>query len=207
MKSKTILLILVCAIAVLLIYAMDWFRLMYLSTPWDQLGETPITPAQVIFFNADTPNVIGYVEQETGENITCAQAVAYVETAAGEMYRCCNTAEKISCMAGDFSPDIPPRDPVCTDGLRLAFGLPASLPDVKDYEAYGNCSEDGNPKLTVVQLDANGRILWKTLNGWEPQVLTGILRCILGPALVLIAARALYVARKRPDPDRQIRRW
>jgi hypothetical protein len=207
MQSKTVLLILFCGIFLLLIYAVNWFHIMYRLTPWDRLGETPVIPVQIIYFVADTPNIIGYLEPETGESVTCAQAVAYVSTTAGKNYRCCDAGQRISCLAGDFSTEIPATDPACTDRLRLAFGVPDSLTGVNDYEASGDCTEGGNPQLTVVQLDAENRIQWKAVSGFQTQVLNGVLRCILGPALILLAAWAFYTSRKKADPDRQIRRW
>lgn len=207
MRGKTVLPVLLCGIIVLLIYAVDWFSLIYRLTPWQRLEETPVIPAQINYFVADTPNLIGYLEQDTGANITCAQSVAYLQMDTGEMARCCNAEGRIYCLAGDFSTEIPPADAACTDRLRAAFGVPASLPEAKDYKAYGDCSESGNPQLTVVQLDASNRILWKTVSGFRLQILNGFLRCILGPALLALAAWSLYNSRKKPDPNQQLRRW
>jgi hypothetical protein len=115
-KNRNGLIILVCIAAAVLIYSIDFFKLDYRMTGWEQFGESPVTPARIQYFVADTPNLIGF-KDTGGESVSCAETVAYVETEAQETYRCCDTGDRIACLAGNFSTDIPPSDEACNNRI------------------------------------------------------------------------------------------
>jgi hypothetical protein len=186
-KNRTGLVILVSLTIIILIYSIDGFKLYERLTGWRQFGETPIPVSQIRYFNADTPNFIGYTEPDSGERLSCATTVAYMRTAAGDEYRCCDSGTKISCVAGDFSTEIPVTDEACTGRLREIFGIPAVPDGALDFQAYGMCPEGRVGAITLAQVDDTGRILWKRLDASAIAVLVSALKCILSPLLFLLA--------------------
>ena len=161
MNKRNILLIIVCAIGILLIYFIDLFKLNYRLTGWEEFGEAPVVVNHVEYFVANTPNIIGYTDHGLGEEVTCYEAVAFVESDTGETYRCCDAGERISCLQGDFSSDIPATDEKCVSELQEIFGVPGTLPGSNEYHLFGSCSGGRFAELTVVQLDDNGAIRWR----------------------------------------------
>jgi hypothetical protein len=204
-KNRNGLIIVVCAVAIILIYSVDIMKLTYKMTDWQSFGQTPVTVSQVQYFLAEAPNVIGYSEPG-GSQVSCATTVAYVKTSSEETYRCCDTGDIISCLARDFSSDIPAMDEACLNGLREAFAIPSTLPGATDYQLYGSCSGDGASELTVTQVDANGQILWKFVNAGNILILSSTLRCILAPALLILII-ILVVATVRSAPREPIPRF
>jgi hypothetical protein len=190
-KNRNGLLILVCIAAAVLIYSIDFFRLDYRMTGWEQFGESPVTPARIQYFVADTPNLIGF-KDIGGESVSCAETVAYVETEAQETYRCCDTGDRIACLAGKFSTDIPPSDDACNNSLRGLLGIPASVAGTKDYQVFGNCAGGSQADVTVVQVDSDGQILWKFINVNTLAVVSSALRCVLGPILLGLAGWIIF---------------
>jgi len=205
MNRKNIILIAACVVAVLLIYTVDLFKLNYRMAGWNDFGETPVKIDHVQYFVADTPNVIGYTDHTLGQKVTCFEAVAYVETDTQEKYRCCDTGEQISCYAGDFSSDIPPVDDQCVAELQSMFGVPPAPAGAKEYTSYGNCSGGEAVELTVMQLDNDGKIQWKYVKTNSIQIANSVLRCILGPALLLLVGWVIYgiYQRKTAEPVRR----
>ncbi|MEW6241708.1 MAG: hypothetical protein AB1564_12950, partial [Chloroflexota bacterium] len=201
-KSKNMLVALVCVIAVILLYSVDIFKLNYRLVGWKQFGETPGTINSIRYFMADTPNVIGYTEPDSGERVSCAEAVVFVETDTRAPYRCCDTGERTSCLAGDFTSDIPAADEECTTSLRDIFGIPASMAGTRDYRMFGSCPDGGEAEITVVQLHDNGQILWKSVNATRIAVVSNALRCLLAPLFLGIAIWAVWVMiqRKKAEP-------
>lgn len=200
-RNRNTLVVLISAIAVLLIYTVDIFKFNYRLKGWEQFGQIPVAAGRVQYFMTDTPNVIGYREPDSGETVRCAETIAFVETDAQAPYRCCDTGERISCLAGDFSSDIPAADEECTNSLREIFGIPASLAGAKDYKIYGNCPAGGEAEVTVVQLDDNRQILWKSVNATRIGVVSSALKCVLGPLLSFIAIRTIMVMFQRKKPE------
>ena len=189
------LIILISALAILLFYTVDIFKLSYRLEDWQTFGEMPVAVREVQYFMADTPNLIGYPEPGSGTTVSCSTSVAYVETASGETYRCCDTRDKISCLAGNFSNEIPVVDEECTDSLKQAF----SIPDNPAYQFYGSCSDADAIQLTIVQLDDSGQILWKFLNVEDIQLSISTLRCVVAPLLfILIIVILIMAARSIP---------
>ena len=127
MSKKNIILIATLAVLVLLIYGVDLFKLNYRLVGWNEFGEPPITISHIQYFVADTPNIISYLDRSVGEEVTCYEAVAFVESDANETYRCCDTGDRISCLRGDFSSDIPSSDEQCVSELKSIFGVPDTL--------------------------------------------------------------------------------
>lgn len=191
--------------AALLIYSTDLFKLAYRAAGWEAFGDVPVAVGRVQYFVADTPDIIGYTEPDSGERVSCAVTVAYVETEAGKTHRCCDTGKKISCLAGDFTREIPPADDECLRGLSAMFGVPDSLANVKDYQVFANCSS-GASSLTAVQIDNNGRILWKSFEGEQIGFTESVLKCVLGPLLLLLAGWIVF-ATMRGQPREPIRRF
>ena len=192
MSKRNILLIVVCGIAVILIYTIDLFKLNYRMTGWEEFSGAPVAISHVQYFLADTPNLIGYTDHALGEAVTCSQSVAFVGTDAKESYRCCDTGEQISCLEGDFTSDIPPADEKCVAELQNIFGVPVALEGSKEYQLYGSCSGGRFADLTVMQLTHDGRILWKLVEVSSIQTTTSVLRCVLGPLLLLVILYILY---------------
>ncbi|MEW5941305.1 MAG: hypothetical protein AB1750_16700 [Chloroflexota bacterium] len=207
LKDKNALTIGACMVALLLIYSINIFRLAYLLAPWESFGETSVVPARLLYFVNDTPDIIGYAEKDTGQRVECAEAVAYLGTDSGETYRCCQAERRVSCVAGDFASDIPPADPACAQTLSETFGVPASLAEARDYQIYGACPDSGPSELTVAKINAEGQIKWKSVSLFGPSLVSGALRCLLAPALLAYAIWTFVNARRKPDPDRQIRKW
>lgn len=204
-KNKNGIIILICLFAVILIYSIDPLKLSFRKAAWETFAPAPVEIARVDYFIADTPDVIGYVEPGSGEMVSCTTTVAYVSTAAGETYRCCDTGNRSSCLAGDFSSDIPAEDPECTHSLQNALGIPATLEGVQDYHLFSSCAEGGDAGLTVTQLGGSGTLLWKHLDVGGVARLNSGLRCILAPFLVLMAI-ALSVITLRNRPTEAIRK-
>ena len=192
MSKKNIVLIATLAVLVLLIYGVDLFKLNYRLVGWNEFGEPPITISHIQYFVADTPNIISYLDRSVGEEVTCYEAVAFVESDANETYRCCDTGDRISCLRGDFSSDIPSSDEQCVSELKSIFGVPDTLAGAKEYQFYGECSGGRFAELTVVQLDDHGMIRWKNAKVSGIQVVASALRCVLGPALLLVILYMLY---------------
>lgn len=192
MNKKNILLIAVLLLLSLSIYAVDLFKLTYRLADWKQFGEAPIAIDHIEYFVADTPNIIGYTDHALGEEITCFEAVAFVETDSGEPHRCCNADGRISCLAGDFSSDIPQTDEGCIAELRGIFGVPDSLAGTKEYQFFGSCQGGRFAELTVIQLDEKGAIQWKHVRVDAIQLVTSVLRCVVGPLLLLAGLYILY---------------
>ena len=193
---------LLCLLAITLIYAVNIFPIAYNLTSWKSFGDLPIDTSRLAYFVADTPNVIGYREPGAADPVTCVEAVAFVEASGGDIIRCCQTETKtVSCLQGDFSADIPPSDEACVGRMRETFGVDASL------QVFADCPEGGNPEMTVAQMDAQDRITWKTLRMNELSIVSIALRCALAPLLLGLAVRSAITLRRTPDPSRQIRRW
>jgi hypothetical protein len=205
MNKKNVLLITVCAILALLVYSVDLFKLNYRLTDWKAFGDTPVTVSHIQYFVADTPNVLGYTDHLLGKQVTCTGAVAFVETDSNKTYRCCDTQQEISCIEGDFSSDIPSADKECAAVLQKIFGVPDTLAGANQYQAFGVCSRAGAAGLSVVQLDGNGRILSKSMDVNSIQIAISVLRCVLGPILVLIIGWVIYgiYQRKTAEPVRR----
>ncbi len=206
MSKKNILTITMVGILVLLIYAADLFKLNYRLANWEEFGDAPVLISHIQYFVADTANIIGYTDRVLGKEVTCSEAVAFVETAPGESYRCCDTREQISCLKGDFSSDIQPTNEQCIAELRELFGVPETHAGSREYQLYGECSGGRFAELTVVQLDTNGIIRWKHVKADTIQVMTSALRCVGGPALLLVVLYILYkfYQEKTAQPVRRI---
>lgn len=206
MNKKNILLIAALLLPVILVYTVDLFKLAYRLAGWEQFGEAPVAIAHIEHFVADTPNIIGYTDHALGEEVTCFEAVAFVESEAGEPYRCCNADGRISCLAGDFSSDIPQTDEGCVAELRGIFGVPDSLAGAKEYQFFGDCQGGRFAELTVVQLDGNGAIQWKHVRVEGIQVAVSALRCVVGPLLLLAVLYILYrfYQERTAEPVRRI---
>ena len=201
LKNRSVKFILLCLLAVVLIYAVDIFPLAYNLTAWKQFGTLPIKPARLVYFVADTPNLIGYREPGASEPVTCAESVAYLETTGGDITRCCQAETKISCLPGDYTPEMHPSDETCVSTMRETFGVAGSL------QVFAECPEGGNPQMTVVQMNADGQITSKTMTMFELSTINSALRCVLAPLLLGLAVRAAIIMRRKPDPSRQLRRW
>jgi hypothetical protein len=149
--------------------------------------------------------VIGYTDHTLGQKVTCFEAVAYIETDTNEKYRCCDTGEMISCYAGDFSSDIPPVDAECVAQLQTIFGVQASLTGAKEYTSYASCSGGDAVELTVMQLDNDGKIQWKNVKTNSIQIANSVLKCLIAPALLLLAGWVIYgmYQRKTAEPVRR----
>ena len=206
MSKKNILLLTILAVLALLVYAIDLFKLNYRLADWKEFGEPPVLISHVQYFIADTPNIISYLDRSIGENVTCFEAVAFVEADTGESYRCCDAGEQVSCLMGDFSSDIPDNDEKCVSELIDIFGVPDTFAGAKEYQIYGDCLGGRFAELTVMQLDDTGRILWKHVKVDAIQVMTSALRCVVGPALLLVIAYILYkfYQEKTAQPVRRI---
>lgn len=205
MNQKNIILIATCVAAALLIYTVDLFKLNYRMTNWNDFGETPVKIDHVNYFVADTPNVLGYTDHTLGQQVTCFEAVAFIETDTQEKYRCCDTGDLISCYAGDFSSDIPPVDTECIAELQSIFGVPPSFTGAKEYTSYASCSGGKAVELTVMKLDNNGKIQWKNVKTNSIQIANSVLKCLLGPALLLFVGWFFYgiYQRKKAEPVRR----
>lgn len=206
MNKKNILLITVCAILVLLVYTIDLFKLNYRLADWEEFGDASLLISHVQYFYADTPNIIGYTDRTLGKYVTCSETVAFVETDSQQTFRCCDTRETISCLAGDFSSDIPTDDEQCVTELRHIFGVPETLAGSKEYQFYGSCSGGRFAELTVVQLDEDGMLRWKHVKVDTIQVMTSALKCVVGPILLLVILYVLYkfYQEKTAQPVRRI---
>jgi hypothetical protein len=110
MSRRNILLLAICAFLLLLVYTVDLFKLNYRLTGWKEFGNTPFVVSHIQYFDADTPNIISYLDRTLGKEVTCHEAIAFVETDAQETQRCCNADGTVSCLQGDFSSDIPSAD-------------------------------------------------------------------------------------------------
>lgn len=204
-KRKTFLVI-VCAILALLIYSLDLFKLNYRMTDWQEFGDAPINISHIQYFVGDTPNVLGYTDHMLGKQVTCTEVVAFVQTDTGEPYRCCDTRSEISCIKGDFSSDIPDMDEKCIAELQSIFGVPDTLTGSREYLSYGSCSGGRFAELTVVQLDDNGRIQWKYVEVAPLQITNSVLRCVVGPGLLLIVLWVIY-GTFRGKPNERVRKF
>ena len=202
LKNRSVQFMLLCLLAIALIYTVNIFPLAYNLTSWKSFGDLPIKSSRLVYFVADTPNVIGYRERGAPEPVTCAESVAYLETSAGDITRCCQTETKtISCLPGDYAPEIPATDETCISTMRTSFGVDESL------QVFAECPEGGNPRMTVVEMGADGQITSKTLSMFELGTVNIALRCLLAPLLLGLALRAVIILRRKPDPSRQLRRW
>jgi hypothetical protein len=206
MNKKNVILLASCGIVILAIYALDLYKLTYRLAAWEKFKAAPVVISHIEYFVADTPDILGYTDHTLGETVTCYQAVAFVETETQENYRCCDTDEKISCIKGDFSSDIPSADDECITELKSVFGVPDTLAGAKEYQFYGNCSGGSSPNLTVVQLDTDGNIQWKYVEAGPIQIINSVLRCVLGPILLLIVLWVLYGV-YQGKPNERIRKF
>ena len=206
MDKKKLFLVIVCAILALLVYSLDLFKLNYRMTGWQEFGNAPVNISHIQYFVGDTPNVLGYTDHVLDKQVTCTEAVAFVQSDTGETYRCCDTRSEISCIEGDFSSDIPTMDEACITELHSIFGVPDTLAGAKEYLSYGSCSGGRFAELTVVQLGDNGKIQWKFVNVEPLQIMNSVLRCVVGPILLLIVLWVLYgtFARK---PNERVRKF
>lgn len=206
MNKKNILLITILAVSILLVYTVDLFKLNYRLAGWEDFGKAPVAVSHIQYFVADTPNIIGYTDHALGQEVVCAETIAYVETDAQESYRCCDTRGQISCLKGNFSSDIPTGNEQCIAELQDIFGVPDTLAGSREYQFYGSCSGGRFAELTVVQLDDAGTIRWKYVKVDAIQVAASVLRCGLGPILLLVVLRMLYVMyqEKTAEPVRRI---
>lgn len=206
MNKKNILLITVLVSLTLLVYTVDLFKLTYRLADWKEFGATPVAISHVQYFIADTPNIITYLDRSIGEEVTCFEAVAFVESGAGQSHRCCATDGRISCLEGDFSSDIPQPDEGCVAELRGIFGVPDSLAGAREYQSFGDCRGGRFAELTVVQLDGDGAIQWKHVRVDAIQLASSVLRCVVGPLLLLAALYILYrfYQERTAEPVRRI---
>lgn len=205
MNKKNILMIAILLLLSLAVYAVDLFKLTYRLADWEQFGEAQVAIAHIEYFVADTPNIVSYLDRSIGEQVTCFEAVAFIETEAGEPHRCCEADGRISCLAGDFSSDIPQTDEGCIAELRDIFGVPDTLAGAKEYQFFGSCQGGRFAELTVVQLDEKGSIQWKSVEVNRLQILSSVFRCVLGPILLLLVLRILYMVyqAKTAEPVRR----
>ena len=202
------LVIFICAIVILAIYSIDLFKLNYRFISWNSFGQLPIEASQIQYFVPDTPNVIGYSESGSGELVSCATTVAYLKTNSDETYRCCDTGNKISCLGGNFSSDIPASDQECKNRLQKIFAIPVSLAGSRDYQMFAHCQQGDNvdiADITVVQIDNSGQLLWKHMSASQIAVISSGLKCILAP-LLFILMMAIIVVTVRGKSKEPIRR-
>lgn len=207
LKNRIGLVLLASLLAIILIYSIDLYKLTYRLQGWKEFGETPVSVSQVQYFVADTPDLIGFRDPATGESVTCGTTVAYVN-AAGETYRCCDTGDRVSCLAGDFSREIPASDENCTNFVADAYGIPVQLANTVDYRIFGDCPGDTAritaSGVTITQINNSGQILWKTINSRTIDVFTSVLRCIVAPLLlalaVLIVIQVIRGKKNEPIP-------
>lgn len=205
-RKNILLLVVICGGIFFLIYTLDIFKLAYRMTDWEKFEDTPFSISHIQYFVANTPDILGYTDHTLGEDITCFESVAYVETDSQEEYRCCDAGEKASCLKGDFSSDIPPADEECIAELREIFGVPDSDTASKEYQYYGRCSGGRFAELTVVQLDNDGDILWKFVEVGSLQTINSVMRCVVGPVMLLIVLWLLY-GTFREKPNERVRKF
>ena len=193
------LIILLSALVILAIYTVDSLKLSYRLKAWESFGEMPVPAGEILYFVPNTPNRISYTDRESGASVSCATTLIYVKTTSGDTYRCCDAGGRISCLAGEYSNEIPMPDRACTDSLKRAFAVPDAVESAVDYQLYGSCVQGGASQLTVVKLDGNGHIRWKHMDVDDVLFLSGILRCVLAPLLlVLIIAMVVITGRAVP---------
>lgn len=199
-QNKNILILLASLLSILLIYSVNLYELSYKLKGWEKMGQSPVAARQIQYLMADTSALVGFKDPESGEQVTCGTSIAYVKTAAGDPYRCCDTGEKIACLAGDFSTEIPVFDEACTSSLKEVFAIPDTLEDTVDYQVFGNCS--GAIGVTVAQIDSSGQIQWKAVETRSLDLVTTVLRCIAGPLLLGLAIWTVVrmVRRRRNEP-------
>jgi len=206
MDKRKAFLIIVCVILALLVYSLDLFKLNYRMASWQEFGNAPVNISHLQYFVGDTPNVLGYTDHVLGKQVTCTEAVAFVQTDTGETYRCCDTRSEISCIGGDFSSDIPVMDEECITELQSIFGVPDTLTGAREYLSFGNCSGGRFADLTVVQLDDNGKIQWKFVDVEPLQIINSVLRCVVGPILLLTILWVIYGMFKG-KPNERVRKF
>jgi hypothetical protein len=193
------LIILLSALVILAIYTVDFLQLSYRLHAWEAFGEMPVPAEEIRYFVPNTPNRISYTDPTSGTGVSCETTLAYVKIASGDTYRCCDAGGRIACLAGEYSNEIPLPDRACTDSLKRAFAVPDAVESAVDYQLYGSCAQGGPSQLTVVQMDDNGRILWKHMDVEDILFLIGTLRCVLAPLLlVLIIAIVVITGRAVP---------
>lgn len=66
MSRRNILLLAICAFLLLLVYTVDLFKLNYRLTGWKEFGNTPFVVSHIQYFDADTPNIISYLDRPWG---------------------------------------------------------------------------------------------------------------------------------------------
>ena len=180
--KRNVLILLASLLAVVLIYSLDLYKLTYRLQGWKTFGQTPVAVHQIQYFEADTPDLIGFRDPQSGANVNCGTTVAYVKTSGDETYRCCDTSDTIACLAGNFSGEIPATDEQCTNAIKATFDVPDSLAGAADYKVFASCSS-GASAITTAQIDSGGQILWKSINTRTLDLITTVLRCILAPLL------------------------
>jgi hypothetical protein len=124
-----------CLVSIGLIYLINPYQIVYLFTEWQNFGELPVVPVQILGFDPKTSAWIGYVESTTGDVFTCKEAIAYLKTENQSVYRCCNSPEKVSCTATDYPNLI--TDIKCDNYLRGLFQIPDKLLATRDYKVFG----------------------------------------------------------------------
>ena len=182
LNTRNMLLFLAGLLAIILIYSIDLYKLTYRLQGWKTFGQAPLAGSQIQYFVPDIPALIGFREPESGEAVTCGTTVAYVKTGEGT-YRCCDTGDRIACLAGNFSGEIPVADEQCTQAMKSTFGVPDTLVNTADYKVFASCA-NGSLAVTVTQIDSSGQILWKTVNTRTPDLIATVLRCIVAPLLL-----------------------
>jgi hypothetical protein len=206
LKNRYLLVLLASLLLVVLIYSIDLYKLTFRLKGWTGFGETPVAASQVQYFVADTPDLVGFRDPATGESVTCATTVAYVKAAAGEAYRCCDTGDRIACLAGDYSREMPAIDENCTGFVTDAFGIPARPANSIDYRIFGSCPGDSArmtaSSVTVTQIDSSGQIQWKTVNSQTIDLFTTVLRCIVAPLLFVFVIWVVFqiIQGKKNEP-------
>jgi len=85
--------IVVCAIAFLLIYAIDLFLVNYHMTSRKEFGETPVKVDPLQYFVDNIPNVLGYTDHTLEYGVTCFEVMSYEETDTQESFRCCDAGD------------------------------------------------------------------------------------------------------------------
>lgn len=170
-------------------YVFPLHPIIFLLTPWQYFGETSVTPISILDFEPKTQGWIGYIEPETKKGFTCKKSIAYVEAEDYKFYRCCNSDEKVSCVISSAA-ELPDNGK-CTSAMKEEFHIPDQFRNSKDSKVSAYCPNSGIPNFTVVQITNSGKILWKSIDTLWIDVTIGVLRCYLGPAVILLVVLIL----------------
>jgi hypothetical protein len=75
----------------------------------------------------------------------------------------------------------------CQQTLMATFKIPSQLPSARDYKVFGYCPDSGDPRVTVVQITGNRAVLWKSINTLNLDIISSVLKCFIGPLLMILA--------------------